>query len=201
MVALITILAAPVGPAPAQPASLEALWACTLPDGSLVFSDREVTGDCRPLSDLPDLQRFPPDPAQEPAEPPVEEPGAADPPVPEPGPIPGGGRRIDPPGNTVIKISNITAVPNFNSALGIAHYQATMSLENVDSTWTAEKVCVDVRFYDINRLFVDVHQIGCLADLKPFVPKTLTVSYTGIVPPRLTPIEAEADVDYVKWTK
>lgn len=201
MVALVTILASPVAPAPAQPTSPGALWACTLPDGSIVFSDREVSEECRPLSDLPDLQRLPPDLDQEPVEPAVEEPDTADPPMPVPAPIPGGGRRIDPPGNSVIQISNITAVPNFNSALGIAHYQATMSLENVDSTWTAEKVCVDVRFYDINRLFVDVHQIGCLKDLKPFVPRTLTVSYTGIVPPRLVPIEAEADVDYVKWTK
>lgn len=199
MVALITILAASAAPAPGQPASPEGLWACTLPDGSLVFSDRELTGDCRPLSDLPDLQRLPPDLDQEPAEPSVEEPDRASPPMPVP--IPGGSRRIDPPGNTVIKISNITAVPNFNSALGIAHYQATMSLENVDSTWTAEKVCIDVRFHDLNRIFVDVHQIGCLEDLQPFVPKTLTVSYTGIVPPRLVPIEAEATVDYVKWTK
>lgn len=201
MVALITILAAPAGPALGQPSSPDALWACTLPDGSLVFSDRELTGECQPLSDLPDLQRLPPNLDQQPAEPPVEEPEAAAPPMPVPGPIPGGARRIDPPGNAVIKISNITAIPNFNSALGIAHYQATMSLENVDSTWTAEKVCIDVRFHDLNRIFVDVHQIGCLEDLKPFVPKTLTVSYTGIVPPQLVPIEAEAEVDYVKWTK
>lgn len=200
-VALYTILAASIGPALGQPGSPEGLWACTLPDGSLVFSDRELSGDCRPLSDLPGLQRLPPELDREPPDPPAEEPGGGPSPRPIPGPIPGGARRIDPPADTAITISHITAVPNFNSALGIAHYQATMSLENVDSTWTAAKVCVDVRFHDVNRLFVDVHQIGCLEDLQPFVPKTLTVTYTGIVPPRLVPIEAEAEVDYVKWTK
>ncbi len=201
MVALIAILAASAGPAPGQPSSPEALWACTLPDGSLVFTDRELSGDCRPVSDLPDLQRLAPGLDQESAEPPVEEPEGAVAPMPEPGPIPGGSRRIDPPGNTVIRITDIEATPNFNSALGIAQYQATMSLENVDSTWTAEKVCIDVRFHDRSRIFVDVHQIGCLEDLQPFAPRTLTVTYTGIVPPRLVPIEAEAEVDYVKWTK
>lgn len=197
MVALITTLAASVAPALGQPSSPEALWACTVPDGSIVFSDRELSGDCRPLSDLPELQRLPLDLDREPIGSAVEEPDGTASPV----PIPGGARRIDPPGDTVIKVSNVTAVPNFNSALGIAHYQATMTLENIDSTWTAEKVCVDVRFHDLNRIFVDVNQIGCLKDLQPFVAKTLTVTYTGIVPPRLVPIEAEVVVDYVKWAK
>lgn len=200
MVAVVAILAASAGPVPGQPPSTEALWACTQPDGSLVFSDRELTGDCRPLSDLPDLQRLPPDPAHAQGEGPLDEPAAA-PSLPAPGPIPGGARRIDPPGNDAISITDISAVPSFNSALGIAHYQATMSLENVASTWTAEKVCIEVRFYDRNRIFVDVHQIGCLEDLTPFTPKTLTVTYTGIVPPRLAPIDAEAVVDYVRWRR
>lgn len=198
---LITCLAAPAGPAPGQTGAPESLWACTLEDGSLVFSDRELTGDCQPLSDLPDLHRLPPDLDRDPAVPSEDQPDEAPTPAPVPKPRPGGGRRIDPPGHGVIRISDIKAIPNFNSVLGIAHYQATMSLENQDSTWTAEKVCVNVRFYDRNRMFVDVYQIGCLADLKPFVPKTLMVTYTGIIPPRPVPIEAEADVDYVKWTK
>ena len=85
--------------------------------------------------------------------------------------------------------------------VGIANYQATMLLENGDSEWTAEKVCINVRFRDINLIFLDVQQVGCLEGLKPLDTRQLTVSYTGMVPPRLFPIRAEAKVDYVKWTK
>jgi hypothetical protein len=178
------------------------LWACTQQDGAIVFSDRELTAECVPLEDLPSLQRSPHPPKQESRS--VADTDSApeiEPVVPPPTPIPGGGRRSDPPANASITIRDVDAVPNFNSVLGIAQYRATMELENVDSTWTAEKVCVDVRFRDLGRIFVDVHQVGCLRDLMPFVPKTLTITWTGVIPPRAVPIDAEAAVDFVQWRK
>jgi len=129
------------------------------------------------------------------------EPAKPAPPEPAQVPTPGRGRRIDPPNDAVITIRDLTAIPNFNSLLGTANYQATMLLENGDSEWTAERVCINVRFRDVNLIFLDVQQVGCLEGLKPLDTRQLTVSYTGMVPPRLFPIRAEAKVDYVKWTK
>src|SRR5213593_2278726 len=172
-------------------------WRCTKPDGSVVYSDQNLSGECRKLEALPPLLRVPsvpPGPAEE---------AKPEPPAPEPAqvPTPGCGRRIDPPNDAVITIRDLTAIPNFNSLLGIANYQATMLLENGDSEWTAERVCINVRFRDVNLIFLDVQQVGCLEGLKPLDTRQLTVSYTGMVPPRLFPIRAEAKVDYVKWTK
>ena len=69
-------------------------------------------------------------------------PEAPKPVVPPPqAPTQGRGRQIDPPSDATISIRELKAVPNFNSLLGLANYQATMQLENGDSAWTAEKLC------------------------------------------------------------
>ena len=176
------------------------MWRCTQPDGTVIFSDRNLTGQCAQMGEGPPLLRvpsIPPVPAEE------AEPERATPAPPEPAqvPTPGRGRRIDPPSDAIIMIRDLTAVPNFNSLLGIANYQAKMLLENGDSEWTAERVCINVRFRDINLIFLDVQQVGCLEGLKPLDTREFTVTYTGMIPPRLFPIRAEATVDYVKWTK
>ena len=175
-------------------------WRCTKPDGSVVYSDQNLSGECRKLEALPPLLRVPsvpPGPADE------AKPEVAKPAQPEPAqvPTPGRGRRIDPPSDAIITIRDVKAVPNFNSLLGIANFQATMLLENGDTEWTAERVCINVRFRDINMIFVDVQQVGCLEELKPMDSRQFTVTYTGMIPPRLFPIQGEAKVDYVKWTK
>src|SRR2546422_11148435 len=172
-------------------------WKCRQPDGTVIFSDRNLTGQCAPMGEGPPLLRIPsipPVPAEE---------VKPEPPAPEPAqvPTPGRGRRIDPPNDAVITIRDLKAIPNFNSLLGIANYQAKMLLENGDSEWTAERVCINVRFRDINLIFLDVQRSGCLDELKPLDSRQFTVTYTGMIPPRLFPIRAEAKVDYVKWTK
>ncbi len=172
------------------------MWRCKQPDGSVVFSDRNLSGACTLVEESP-LLRIP-------SEPPSQETKPETPPAskePAPVPTPGRGRRIDPPADSAITIRDVTAVPNFNSLLGIANYQATMLLENGDSEWTAEKVCINVRFRDINLIFVDVSQVGCMEGLRPLDTRSFTVNYTGMIPPRLSPIRAEAKVDYVKWAK
>ena len=175
-------------------------WRCTKPDGSVVYSDQNLSGQCQMLKDLPPLLRVPSVVPPQPGEAnPDETPPV--PPEPEQVPTPGRGRRIDPPDDAMITIRDVKAVPNFSSLLGIANYQATMLLENGDSAWTAERVCINVRFQDVSLIFLDVQQVGCMDDLKPLDTRPLTVTYTGSIPPRLFPIRAEAKVDYVKWTK
>jgi hypothetical protein len=176
------------------------MWRCRQPDGTVVFSDRNLTGQCAPMGEGPPLLRVP-SVAPVPDEEAKPEPAKPVPPEPAQVPTPGRGRRIDPPSDAIITIRDLTAVPNFSSLLGIANYQATMLLENGDSEWTAERVCINVRFRDINLIFLDVQQVGCLEGLKPLDTRQFTVTYTGMIPPRLFPIRAEAKVDYVKWTK
>ncbi len=178
-------------------------WKCRQPDGTVVFSDRNLTGQCESTEGSPPLMRVPsaPPPVVAPPEEARPEAGAPAPPEPEQVPTPGRGRRIDPPSDTNITISDVKATPNFNSFLGVAQYQATMMLENGDTEWTAEKVCITVRFRDISMVFVDVNQVGCMEGLKPLDTRPFTVIYTGMAPPRLFPIRAEAKVDYVKWMK
>lgn len=176
------------------------MWRCILPNGTEVFSDRAVSERCRKMEDLPPLLRAPQIPPVAP-EASVPEKRTAPAPEPEPRPTPGRGRAVDPPSDSAITIRDVKAIPNFNGILGIAHYQATMQLENGDADWTAEKVCVDVRFRDVTLVFLDVHQTGCLDGLKPLDARTFIVSYTGIMPPRVFPIEAEARVAFVKWMR
>ena len=175
-------------------------WKCKQADGTVVFSNQNLSGECRKLEDLPPLLRVPSAP---PAQPNEMKPEATPPAPPEPAPVPtpGRGRLIDPPSDAMITIRDVKATPNFNSLLGIAHYQATMLLENGDTTWTAERVCINVRFQDFSLIFLDVQQVGCMDGLKPLDIRAFTVTYTGLIPPRLFPIFAEARVDYVKWTK
>jgi hypothetical protein len=169
------------------------VWSCKKADGTEVFSDHSLGGHCREMQKLPALIPAPPPPRGEVSE--GQKPDS------DQVPIPGRGRRIDPPADSAIMISGITAVPNFSSLLGIANYQATMLLSNSDSDWTAEKVCIDVRFRDVGLVFLDVHQIGCTDSLKPLDDRPFTVTYTGMIPPRLFPIQAEAEVSFVKWMK
>ena len=178
-------------------------WKCKQPDGSVVFSDRNLSGQCAPWEDTPPLMRVPavPPPGGTPPEEARPESGTPAPKEPAQVPTPGRGRRIDPPSDVTITISDVKATPSFNSILGIAQFQATMVLENGDTEWTAEKICVTVRFRDISLVFVDVNQVGCMEGLKPLDSRSFMVNYTGMIPPKLFPILAEAKVDYVKWIK
>ena len=175
-------------------------WKCKQADGTEIYSDRVIGEQCRKMDDLPPLMRVP---AAPPSSPEATTPDEKPPTSPEADqvPTPGRGRQIDPPADAAITIRDVKAIPNFNSLLGIAHYQATLLLENDDSVWTAEKVCVNVRFRDFNFIFLDVNQVGCTDSLKPMETRTFTVTYTGLIPPRLFPIRAEATVAFVKWVK
>src|SRR3989449_8062104 len=60
-------------------------WRCTKPDGSVVYSDQNLSGECRKLEALPPLLRVPsvpPGPAEE------AKPEAAKPAPPEPAQVP-----------------------------------------------------------------------------------------------------------------
>jgi hypothetical protein len=175
---------------------------CKQADGTVIFSDRNLSGQCTPFEETP-LLRIPsiPPPGGAPPEEARPDTVAPAPQAPVQVPTPGRGRRIDPPSDAIITISDVKATPNFNSLLGIAQYQATMFLGNGDTEWTAERVCINVRFRDISLIFLDVNQVGCTEGLKPLDARSFTVTYTGMIPPRLFPITAEAKVDYVKWTK
>jgi hypothetical protein len=196
---LIVLLIAVLGGASAAQAET---WKCKQPDGTVVFSDRNLTGQCAPVDESTPLLRVPSIPpflGRPPAEAQPDT-GAPAPQEPAQVPTPGRGRRIDPPADAIITIRDVQATPNFNSLLGIANYQATMILENGDSEWTAERVCINVRFRDVSFIFLDVQQVGCMEGLKPLDNRSFMVTYTGMIPPRLFPITAEAKVDYVKWT-
>lgn len=175
-----------------------ATWKCPQPDGTEIFSDRNLSGQCAPVDESAPLMRVPSVPPPD-GVPPEE--AKPTPQEPVQVPTPGRGRRIDPPSDTNITISDVKATPNFNSLLGVAQYQATMFLGNGDTEWTAEKVCITVRFRDFSFIFLDVNQVGCMEGLKPLDTRPFTVTYTGLIPPRLFPILAEAKVDFVKWTK
>src|SRR2546430_12724628 len=88
-------------------------WRCTRPDGSVVYSDQNLSGECRKLEALPPLLRVPsvpPGPAEE---------AKPEPPAPEPAqvPTPRRGRRIDPPSDAIITIRDLNAVPDLNNLL------------------------------------------------------------------------------------
>jgi hypothetical protein len=185
------------------PAANAETWKCKQPDGTVIFSDRNLSGQCAPVDESAPLMRVPSIPPPGGAPPAEAKPdtGAPVPQAPVQVPTPGRGRRIDPPSDAIITISDVKATPNFNSLLGIAQYQATMFLGNGDTEWTAEKVCINVRFRDFSFIFLDVQQVGCMEGLKPLDTRSFTVTYTGMIPPRLFPILAEAKVDYVKWVK
>src|SRR5438552_11622262 len=113
-------------------------WKCKQPDGTVIFSDRNLTGQCAPMEEGPPLLRVPsvaPAPAEE------AKPESPTPVPPEPAqvPTPGRGRRIDPPSAAIITIRDLTPIPNFNSLLGIANYQTKLLLANGDSDCTEER--------------------------------------------------------------
>src|SRR3989454_11719981 len=83
--------------------ALAETWRCTKPDGSVVYSDQNLSGECRKLEALPPVLRVPsvpPGPAEE---------AKPEPPAPEPAqvPTPGRGRRIDPPSDASITIREL----------------------------------------------------------------------------------------------
>jgi hypothetical protein len=173
------------------------IYVCKRADGTEIYSDQSLGGQCRKLQNLPHLIPAPRVPSEE-SKPEAVTPRMKDA---DPVPVPGGGRRIDPPADDAIVILDVKAFPNYNSMLGIAHYQANMRLQNGDSDWTAEEICVDVRFRDIAKVFIDVLKTGCLDGLKPMDDRPFTVVYTGTIPARLSPIQAEAKVSSVRWAK
>src|SRR5207245_10740807 len=71
-------------------------WRCTKPDGSVVYSDQNLSGECRKLEALPPFLRVPsvpPGPAEE-VKPEDAKPAAAEA---AQGPAPARGRRLDRP--------------------------------------------------------------------------------------------------------
>src|SRR3989454_12420677 len=85
-------------------------WRCTKPDGSVVYSDQNLSGEYRKLEALPPFLRVPsvpPGPAQE------AKPGAAKPAPPETAhrPTAGRGQRGHPPSCENINIRHLNAVP------------------------------------------------------------------------------------------
>src|SRR6266540_4287593 len=76
-------------------------WRCTKPDGSVVYSDQNLSGRCQLLEDLPPLLRVPSVVPSQPGEANPEAPSPA-PPEPEEVPTPGRGRRNDPPSDAAI---------------------------------------------------------------------------------------------------
>jgi hypothetical protein len=191
LIVLIMLLYAPIPLAGAD------IWACKKADGSETYSDSSTGPQCRRLQNLPELIPAPVMPSQDRQ---IDAEGQTSSRSRTP-PNAGGGRQIDPPTDDAISIRDIKAVPNYNSTLGTANYQANMRLMNGDPDWTAAQVCIDVHFRDRAKIFIDVHQKGCLEDLKPLDDRMLTVIYTGTIPPRLSPIEAEARISSVKWVK
>ena len=177
------------------------IWVWKKANGVEIYSDRSVGGHCRKLENLPKLIPAPviPSPSsKQEASPEATKPSPAES---EQKPVAGGGRKIDPPSDDVITIRDVKATPNYNSMLGIATYQADMRLLNEDADWTAEKVCLEVHFRDPAKIFIDVKQMGCLEGLKSLESRPFTIVYTGMIPPRLSAIQAEVQVSLVKWVK
>ena len=147
-------------------------WICVQPDGTEAYADRPITGQCALAKEMRPLTRVPsvaPDAMED------TKPEAPKPVVPPPqAPTQGRGRQIDPPSDATISIHDLKAVPNFNSLLGIANYQATMQLENGDSAWTAEKLCaggqvqrvqaLEVTSADVSRHGHDINGIAGAID-------------------------------------
>jgi hypothetical protein len=101
----------------------------------------------------------------------------------------------------MVTIHDVKATPNYNGVLGTAVYQADMRLMNEDADWTAAEVCVEVRFRDPAKIFIDVQQARCLEGLKSMEDRAFTVVYIGTIPARVSPIEADVHVSSVKWVK
>jgi hypothetical protein len=178
------------------------IWACKKADGAEIYSDRSIGGHCRKLENLPKLIPAPVLPSPSRRQEAGTEASKPSPAEPEQKPVAGGGRKIDPPADDLITIRDVKATPNYNSLLGIATYQVDMRLLNEDADWTAEKVCLEVHFRDPAKIFIDVKQMGCLEEgLKALESRPFTIVYTGMIPPRLSPIQAEVHVALVKWVK
>lgn len=186
------------GPAPFAEAEI---WACKKGDGGEIYSDRSLGGNCRKLEKLPELIPAPVTPvprSPEEAGTGILQPRPAEP---EQTPVAGGGRKIDPPSYDMITIHDVKATPNYNGALGTAVYQADMRLMNEDADWTAAEVCVEVRFRDPAKIFIDVQQARCLEGLKSLEDRAFTVVYIGTIPAKASPVEADVHVSSVKWVK
>ena len=186
------------GPTPFAAADI---WACKKGDGTETYSDQSLGGQCRKLEKLPQLIPAPVIPAPSSREEAGTELLQPRPAEPEQTPVAGGGRKIDPPSYDLVTIHDVKATPNYNGALGTAVYQADMRLVNEDADWTAAEVCVEVRFRDPAKIFIDVQQARCLEGLKSLEDRAFTVVYIGTIPARVSPIEADVHVSSVKWVK
>jgi hypothetical protein len=138
-------------------------WQCTKPDGSVVYSDQNLSGQCRKLDNLPPLLRVPSAPPPPPEEANPEKPPPV-PPEPEQVPTPGRGRRIDPPSDAAIMYTLVGQ---------------ELRVRNVDPDWTAEKVCIEVERSGYLRGLGEGNYAICLDPMRPAEERTLMVS-TGL---------------------
>ena len=177
------------------------IWACKKGDGGEIYSDHSMGGQCHKLDKLPQLIPAPVIPAPSGGQEAGTEVLQPRPAEPEQTPVAGGGRKIDPPSYNMVTVHDVKATPNYNGAMGTAVYQADMRLTNEDADWTAAEVCVEVRFRDPAKIFIDVQQARCLEGLKSMEDRAFTVVYIGTIPAKASPIEAEVHVSSVKWIK
>jgi hypothetical protein len=151
------------------------VWICPQADGTEVYSDQQLNNRCRKMEKLPPLRRAPavPSAPESPAMPQANVPAVADPSqIPEPG----RGRQIDPPSN---------------GAISIYLNNSALSVQNLDSDWTAQKLCLDLLYHMVAESAKDVHLKKCLTDLKPMETRKLSVSG----------LPSEATIDSVDWVK
>ena len=150
------------------------IWICPQVDGRELYSDQQLNSRCRKMEKLPPLRRAPAIPtAPETQANPERLPAASEPSqVPEPG----RGRQIDPPSN---------------GAISIYLNNSTLRVQNLDSDWTAQKLCLDLLYHLTAESSKDVHLKTCLADLKPMEARKLSVSG----------LPSEATVESVDWVR
>ena len=151
------------------------IWICPQVDGTEVYSDQQLNSRCRKMEKLPPLRRAPAIPMapETQAQPERNFPSAN-----EPGqvPEPGRGRQIDPPSN---------------GAISIYLNNATLVVQNLDSDWTAAKLCLDILYHVVAESSKDVHLKKCLTDLKPMESRKISVSG----------LPSEATVESVDWVR
>ena len=151
------------------------IWVCPQLDGTEVYSDQQLNSRCRKMEKLPPLRRAPAIPTvPETQATPENLPAASEPP--RQTPEPGRGRQIDPPSN---------------AAISIYVNNATLLVQNLDSDWTAQKLCLDIIYHMVAESSKDTHLKKCLTDLKPMEARKLSVSG----------LPSEATIDSVDWVK
>jgi hypothetical protein len=151
------------------------IWTCPQVDGKELYSDRQLNSRCRKLENLPPLRRAPATPlAPETQGKPQGNIPATSEPIQVP--MPGRGRQIDPPSNAAITIH----LDN-----------STLRVQNLDSDWTAHKLCFDVFYHVAAESSRDVHLKKCLSGLKPMEVRKLSVFG----------LPSEVTVESVDWVR